>query len=422
MNPDPTPSADPGQHTAAAARLRVLFIGEGATLAHAARPLALAAALPRGRFEISIATPERYRAWMPPHARWLGLDAQAPEAFAERLRRGRPVFNLSRLEAYFAEDLKLIEQTRPDVVVGDLRLSLAASARVAGVPYVSISNAYWSPDRPLRPIRPMVDRLRGWPAPAADLAFHAMAAMVLGWHARPVDELMTAHGLKGVGRDLRRAFTEADVTLYADIPALFPDVPETPRRRFLGPVVWEPPVAHPEWWDRLPEDKPIAYVTLGSSGEIQPLGQITGWLTAMGYAVVLATARRAEVHGDDETVFVADYVPGLAACERADLVVCNGGSPTATQALLKGRPVLGIASNLDQLLNIRAVQALGAGLMLRADAVSRRRFEAAVNRLSGFRAMKAAATFAAGPEPPDPARVLAGVIRELAAPRVDRNG
>ena len=422
MSPDVPPSADPGPPAAAPSRLRVLFIGEGATLAHAARPLALASALPRGRFEISIATPERYRSWAPAHARWLPLDAQAPEAFAERLRRGQPVFSLSRLEAYFAEDLKLIEQTRPHVVVGDLRLSLAASARAAGVPYVSISNAYWSPDRPLRPIRPVVDRLRGWPAPAANLAFHASAAMVLGWHARPVDELMTSRGLKGVGRDLRRAFTEADVTLYADIPALFPEVPETPRRRFMGPVVWEPPVAHPAWWDRLPANKPMAYVTLGSSGEIHQLGQITGWLTEMGYAVVLATAGRAEIHGDDETVFVADYLPGLAACDRADLVVCNGGSPTATQALLKGRPVLGIASNIDQMLNIRAVQAQGAGRVLRADAVSRGRFEAAVNRLSGFRAMKAAATFAAGPEPPDPARVLAAVIQELAAPEADQPG
>ena len=417
MSAGPRPISDTSQRKPAAPRLRVLFIGEGSTLAHAARPLALASALPRGRFEAVIATPERYRTFAPPKLEWLPLQAQTPEEFAERLRRGRPVFNLSRLEAYFAEDLALIERIRPQVVVGDLRLSLAASARKAGVPYVAISNAYWSPDRMLRPIRPTVDRLRGWPAPLAELAFQLFAPTILPRHARPVDELMSAHGLKGTGRDLRRAFTEGDVTLYADIPALFPDVPETPGRRFLGPVAWEPPTPPPAWWDRLPEDKPIAYVTLGSSGETQSLGSIAGWLTAMGYAVILATAGRAEIHGDDETVFVADYVPGLAACDRADLVVCNGGSPTATQALLKGRPVLGIASNIDQLLNIRAVQARGAGLMLRADALTRRRFEAAVNRLSGFRAMKAAATFAAGPEPPDPARVLAGVIEELAASR-----
>ncbi len=169
----------------------------------------------------------------------------------------------------------------------------------------------------------------------------------------------------------------------------------------------------PPWWDRLPENKPLAYVTLGSSGDVRLLTAITGWLTEMGYAVLLATAGRADLHGDDETVFVADYVPGLAACERADLVVCNGGSPTSTQALLKARPVLGIASNMDQLLNIRAVQARGAGLGLRADSLNRRRFEAAVNHLSGFRAMKAAAAFAAGRGEPDPGRVLMETIESL---------
>lgn len=415
MSPGPRSADDPGPPKPASGRLRVLFIGEGSTLAHAARPLALASALPRGRFEAVLATPERYGAFTPKRIQWLPLEAQSPEEFAERLRRGRPVLKLSRLEAYFADDLKLIRQVQPQVVVGDFRLSLAASAREAGVPYVAISNAYWSPDRPLRPMRPMIDRLKGWPAPLADLAFRMVSAKMLRRHARPVDELMIAHGLKGIGRDLRRAFTEADVTLYADIPALFPDVPETPRRRFMGPVVWEPPAEPPAWWDRLPEDKPIAYVTLGSSGETGALGSMAAWLADMGYAVVIATAGRAQLQGDGNTVFVADYLPGLAACEKADLVVCNGGSPTATQALLKGRPVLGIAGNLDQFLNIRAVQARGAGLMLRADALSRRRFEAAVNRLSGFKAMKAAAAFAAGPEPPDPARVLAGVIQELAA-------
>jgi UDP:flavonoid glycosyltransferase YjiC (YdhE family) len=392
----------------------VLFIGEGSTLAHAARPLALASALPRHRFEVFLATPERYRAWTPKHVRWLPLETQSPEAFAERLARGRPVFNLTRLKDCAAQDLELIGETRPQVVVGDFRHSLAASARQAGVPYISIANAYWSPDRPLRPIRPTLDRLRGWPGPVADLAYRLGAPIVMRWHARRMDEFLAAYGLKDTGRDIRRAFTEADLTLYADIPALFPDVPETPSRRFLGPVVWEPPLPPPPWWDRLPDDKPIAYVTLGSSGDSEAPALVTRWLTAMGYAVVLATAGRADLHGDEETVFVADFVPGLAASDRADLVVCNGGSPTATQALLKGRPVLGIASNLDQFLNMRAVRDRGAGLCLRADALSRGRFEAAVNRLSGFRAMKAAAIFAAGPKPPDSARVLAAAIEELA--------
>src|SRR6185437_13111769 len=48
-------------------------------------------------------------------------------------------------------------------------------------------------------------------------------------------------------------------------------------------------------------------------------------------------------------------------------VICNGGSPTCYQALSAGVPVIGIASNLDQFLNMLAIERLGAGVMLRAD-------------------------------------------------------
>lgn len=391
----------------------MLLIGEGSTLAHAARPLALAAALPKTRFEVLLALPERYRPWTPPYVQSLPLQAQSPAEFAERLRSGRPLFSRGRLDAYFDEDLELLKATGAKVVVGDFRLSLAASARAAGVPYVSITNAYWSPDRPLHPIRPTLDRFRRWPGPLAELAFDVLAPPALRWHAGLYDDFLTGHGLPSLGKDIRRVFTEADVALYADLPELFPDLPETPRRRFLGPLVWEPPVEPPDWWERLPEDKPIAYLTLGSSGDARLLTDITGWLTGMGYAVMLATAGQGELHGDDETVFAADYLPGFAACERADLVVCNGGSATVTQALLRGRPVLGICSNMDQFLNMRAVQARGAGLRLRADALGRRNFEAAVDWLSGFKAMKAATSLAAGVKAPDPGRVLSETLDSL---------
>ena len=134
MSPAPSTPAEPGQPLAARPRLRVLFIGEGATLAHAARPLALAGALSEDRYEAIIATPERYRTWVPSHVEWRPLDAQSPEQFAERLTSGRPLYSGPRLESYVTQDLELIAAVRPDVVVGDFRLSLAPSGR-SGLQY-----------------------------------------------------------------------------------------------------------------------------------------------------------------------------------------------------------------------------------------------------------------------------------------------
>ena len=38
-----------------------------------------------------------------------------------------------------------MRRVRPGVVVGDFRLSLSISARLAGIPYVALINAHWSP-------------------------------------------------------------------------------------------------------------------------------------------------------------------------------------------------------------------------------------------------------------------------------------
>ena len=392
---------------------RVLFIGEGSTLAHAARPLALAAALPRDTHGAIIAAPERYRRFAPPGVRWIDLDAQTPEAFAERLARGEPVFSRALLERYVEQDLALFEAVRPDVVVGDLRLSLAASARLAKVPYISLSNAYWSPDRPLRARRPTIHLLRGWPAPFADLLFAAAGPLALRRHASPVHRLMAGRGLGGLDRDLRRAFTEADITLFADLPGLYGDLPANPRRRLMGPVAWDPPVDRPDWWGAVPDDRPVVYLALGSSGDSDAQERLSGWLLELGYTVLASRAGRPGLQDDGRRLFTADYLPGSAAAARATFVVCNGGAPGATQALLAGKPVLGIAGNLDQFLNMGAVEVHGAGLTLRADALNRRNIEIAVARIREPRFTAAAQGLQASAKGWDAAAILVQSIEAL---------
>ena len=65
MSPGPAQPPASRRRPPSPPRVRVLFIGEAATLAHVARPLALAAALPKHRYEVVLATPERYRDWTP---------------------------------------------------------------------------------------------------------------------------------------------------------------------------------------------------------------------------------------------------------------------------------------------------------------------------------------------------------------------
>lgn len=396
-------------------RRRVLFFGEGVTLAHVGRPFALARALGSERFEAVVACPARYHGLAPAGLRLLPLESQSPEEFNARLADGRRLYTEARLERYVAEDLRLIEEVRPDVVVGDFRLSLPASARAAGVPYVSISNAYWDPERPWRPKPPPLSGLRRMPPWAGRAVFRAVWPGLMRWHAAPIARVLARHGVD-IGGDPRRAFTEADLALYADFPSLHPYVRASDGRGFLGPLTWEPDVALPDWWDRVPDDRPIAYCTLGSSGDTQALGRAVTALLQANFAVLASTAGRAKLQ-TSERLLVADYLPGGAACARGAVVVCNGGSPTTNQALAAGRPVLGICSNVDQLLNMQAVEAAGAGVSLRSDLATPRRLAAALRRLAQLGCAAAANRFLDEARGLDPAQTFIDAVKRLAPSR-----
>ena len=364
-----------------AAPRRVLVVGEGATLAHFAGAAAMATALPADRYEVVLASPETYRAWVPEALAWAPLEVQSAGRAHSRMNSGRPLYDRATLERYVADDLGLFDRVRPEAVIGDGRLSLAASARKAGIPYIALAYAAWDPRRPWRPEPPCLPWTSRWPLPVLNVLQHVVGPAGFLWHAWPVARMLHDHGVRGVSHDIRSVWTEADIVLYADIRALHPDVEETPRRRFAGPVAWEPPVSPPKWWDKLPRDRPVVYLTLGSSGVIRRLPLLLEALKRLDWTVMIATAGRGLAPSDGQRLFAAKYLPGAAACARADVVISNGGSLTTTQALTAGKPVLGICSNIDQFLEMQAVEAAGVGLMLRSDRFTASDAEAALRRL-----------------------------------------
>lgn len=348
---------------------RFLFIAEGATLAHVGRPLVLARALHLAGFEVVFARPPAY-GWMTrgDGFRTVDLATQAPAEFARRLDRGKPLYDHATLERYVADDLALLREHRPDAVIGDFRLSLSVSARLAGVRYATICDAYWSPEAPLEPALPVFWWTPHLPLAFTEPIFRRIAPLAFRLHAEPMEALRRAHGLPALGHDLRRCYTDADLRLFANPAALFPDVVPHAGAAFVGPLAWAPTdLTMPE----LPQTgRPLVYVSMGSSGATDVLGTVLAGLADQECEIVVTTAGRPLPDGIDASrPRVFDYLPGNLVCERARLVICNGGSPTTNQALVHGVPVLGIARNMDQFLNMRAIERWGAGLTLRSDRI-----------------------------------------------------
>lgn len=215
--------------------------------------------------------------------------------------------------------------------------------------------------------------------------------LIFALYCLPLNWLRRKHGLSSLGWDLCRIFTDGDYTLYADVPELVPTYNLPANHRYLGPVLWSPDVKPPTWWHSLPTDRPIIYATLGSSGGKNLLQVVLNALADLPVTVIAATAGRNHLKNVPANAFVADYLPGEAAAARSAVVLCNGGSPTTQQALAAGVPVIGLPSNMNQHLNMEALERAGAGVLLRTERLNTEGVAAAVKQvLSGAEFRQAA--------------------------------
>lgn len=396
--------------------LRILFFGEGVTLAHVARPMSLAPGLTALGHQCAIAADPAYERFLRNGAwDYLPIRSLTSKDFLKALATGRPHHDYPLLKGYIAEDLRVIEGFKPDIVIGDFRLSLAISARLAKVPYAALVNAYWSPlsSQPLPiPVLPITRVLPLW---LAQGAMSLLGTLPVRGHCAPINRLRREHGMPEVGANLRRAYCDADFYLYPDIEALF-GLGELPANHaFLGPIHWEPSNATPVWWNDLDDSKPIVYVSLGSSGHGSDLQMALDALADLPVQVIAASAARATSSlRVPANARVAEFLPGTQATRRSALVITNGGSLSVNQALTAGVPVIGIASNMDQLLNMQPVERLGLGHMLRSDRANRKELRAIANRFlaSDDVRAKARALAAQLAQPPSPDRVLANRLED----------
>lgn len=242
------PGPDAGTSTApnaapepVARRQRILFVGEAATLAHVVRPFVLARSLDPSRYEVHFACDPRFNKLLGPlpfphHP----IHTVPSEEVLLKIAQGRLFYNTRTLRKYIAADRKILNEIAPDVVVGDNRLSLSVSARLAGIPYIAIANAYWSPQARRRFPLPDVPWTRFFGVRPVSILYRLYRPLIFALYCLPLNWLRRKHGLSSLGWDLCRIFTDGDYTLYADVPELVPTYNLPANHRYLGPVLWSP--------------------------------------------------------------------------------------------------------------------------------------------------------------------------------------
>lgn len=344
--------------------LKVLVLCEGIWLAHTARPLCIARALKGAGHQVSFGAAGRY-------ARLAGDEGFPVHPIAtmdadralELVRQTRIGYNRRIVELYVEDELALIDRLKPDLILNDFRLSAAISARVAGVPLVNILNAYWTnyyapalrapDDFPLT--RLVGKRL-------ATRLLPPLQKLILRLYARAFNAAAAARGLETFG-NIFDVMASPHLNLIADLEE-FMGLEGAPESfKFIGPVLWEPDVAPPEWLAQLDGERPVIYFSMGSTGFTHYFDLLKRAF-ADGRFQVMVTTGGLDAGRMPENFLVTDFAPGLALVEKSNLVICHGGNGTIYQALYHGVPVLGIPTFHDQDFNMQRVEDLGLGAAL----------------------------------------------------------
>lgn len=391
--------------------LKVLFCCEAVTLAHKVRPWLLARSLLESEsreYDVYFASSESFNFIFPNPQHTSGLkltrlklSSRTPQEFSAVLERGEILFDETRLNDYVSEEIALLSEVCPDLVIGDLRPSLAVSCAHCHVPYWNITNGYWSPHATrIKAPFPALAAIRNLPGPT--ILKHALLSMAQALYPIILKNIFKAQGA-GINalrskfglspyKDYLTGFSYGDRVLFADTPGIVPTDNLPANHTYLGALSWTPDAQLPSWFDSLPTNRPLVYVSLGSSGLLEALTLVVETLSSFPVSVVVSTAgRQLPPMKASENIKFVDFIPGEIVSRKASLVITNGGSPTSYQALREGRPVLGIATNMDQLLAISRVEASGAGIMLRSDTLTAKVLRKAIKKMLADSAVAARA-------------------------------
>jgi len=364
---------------------RIAFFAEGITLTHAVRPAILAKWAAESGYQVFLATGDNYKEFIEHEIAGTGVSlvpirTQPAGDFLERLYRGLSVLDVPDLISAIEEDLRVLPEIAPDLVVGDMHLSLGISARLCKLPYALWLDPGLSRCTQQEYIVPNHYILGKFGTKLAQRIFNAIRPLAFYEQSKPYNYVRKRYGLKPITPHLFDVYADADYVLYPDIEEFNPPQNLPSHHHYIGPIIWSPKIPEPTWWHKLRKDVPIVYVNLGSSGPARLLPQIITAVAELPVQVIAGTAgRKVEMGQLPGNVFLGEFLPA-DQCMAAASVVINSGSPTAFYHAFKvsEAPILGIPEHMASHLGMQILTRAGAGVIMLPAEISSERIKATV--------------------------------------------
>lgn len=269
-------------------------------------------------------------------------------------QRGLGFDNIPWLRQTTAMEIEAIRHFKPDVVVNDYRDTFRTAAEACRVPIVGVAETTGHPQ----------GYSLGWWEVSDDL--------ILPDCRDSFNQIRSEYDLAPI-QDERELFS-GDMHLIPSSPSLDPLVEASSVTHYVGRIC--------QW---IPEGSNVPYITSEKANRHvysyvgDPARQEYGYETMLaqiiqqepdrGFYIAGNSARYAklglESRQADGTVVLRDFLPADPLINDSEVVLCHGGQGTVMQALILGKPLIGIGPYHSQMTSIfRPLEEAGAGIML----------------------------------------------------------
>ncbi len=295
-------------------------------------------------------------------------------------------FSVEEVREQVRNEVALFREVEPAAVVTGFNFSNDVSCRAAGVPLVWVTQSTWLMralyKAGLASYPDMLDRpLLRW-LPERFLTWLTVQGMVLfDMMTRPYDRVAREYGLEPFRRMER--LWEGDYNLLAE-PEGFCEVPLPPTYHCIGPLIGRLDAPIPPEVLALPHDRPIVYFAMGSSGQPEVVARIVEGFAGRPYHVIAPVqAHLDKVSGVrvPDNVLVTGWLPAHKVNPLADVSVIHGGIGTVMTACLAGTPIVGVAMQPEQEINVDCLVRKGFALRIRKGRLTPERLCTAIDRL-----------------------------------------
>lgn len=335
--------------------MKILVVPGNNSLSHIAKCLALEASLAARGHDVLIAAGRRNAPFLEERGTSCRVLPDIQESDEAAFPTVAWFMKPRRIADCIRAEVELMRRCRPDRVVGVFRFTSKAAARLAGIPFDSLTCGCMLTANP--------DVLGFAPGETGRELQQYYLDTFYRYAGARMSMALKDLGLDGIA-DIR-AMLEGDRTFLWDFPEFSP-LPPSPGVTHVGPIFWN-------GWphDRIDLDEitndsgPLALVTFGTctpDGAIA--ARIVRILRDLGFRVLLAAGGREEIlrpMPEDPRIVALRFAPLHLIYPHIRLAVCHGGQMTVFEALSRRVPVLVMPFQPEQAHNALCLERLDCG-------------------------------------------------------------